>query len=1002
MNAPPASDPGAAPPELPFFTNIDSESVTLMAGALALQSDNDFGTNIFYYDGVDAPEGAFMCWLFGTTASMGISLNLPATLPSNTYYVFFFGICYHNDCTMDLTMGGGSSGAVGLIDDDASKYWSSRATVTTSSPANSMALTLHRNVSGGSDQRFLFRGIYITTNADYTITHDSVAVNLNYPSVMDDAAAVKGNLIANGGFETGLDNHWAFEAQGGGSIVPLNTMWDNTQGHSGAACLKVVFPTANRLQPGNNAIGIISRVYHLKPNKQYTLTGWFKKSAGTTCVATLKLRNTFLPPSGHPAQYELTSTDDVIGASWQKVKINTDYLLEYPTSDYQIYINCYITADATLLIDDLQLEEGTETAFAAAANLEAAVLINMTTQPSNIFWDTDTITGTLTARNNTGSTQAGDLKYEVYEVMNALVVSGSVSLSVAANTTHTESFNLDVGKLGIFRLVTWIDGVERTEREITYSIIPEPSTSGVDLASHVGIHPNYFPFQLAALQKMGVKWVRDLSPAAYGRWNLVEPVDDTFVFFDTEIDAAISYGLTPMCVLGTNDFWPTWAASGAFFDLDKWAEFCGQMADHYSPRIQYWEIWNEPFEFLNAGSSGVDFYAQMVKRAADAIHAVDSSAVIIGCGGVQLTQMTEIIASLDSQFLPAWDWRDHVVVMSTHAYVGAAAPELFTPIIDDNGVECWNTETGVWSMGFRAGIASNFVAWGKPIWPHTDAQRFYVGMMGSPNALVQNFARTVAARLYKYFYYDSRYFSAPDLFTHHPTILEYDGTIKASGIGYAIAGSLIGHAIGMGNVSADADTFALMHDTGGTNPVAILFTSNRAPKSLTLGLSGSQFEVLDLMGNPITISGTTVPYGRVVIYIRGLGISASTLSAAITAGTVAARTDTTAPNVAIVDGPRGPVTDEQGRFRMRWIAIDDTSYPNLGEINEQTLVLNETPDPRAILYSYQLSPATTWSIWDPGIYVDYSGISAGTYTFSVRARDKAGNLSQADRDVTVA
>lgn len=987
--------------DYPFFTNVDSEATTLMSRALQLESDSDYLVNLNFDNGADAPEGGYMCWLYGTSPTVPVrrdtlacTVPLPSTLSANTYYIFLYGICYDNAQTVDVTMGGATSDPITLSDRDANGYWADRITITTTGNATSFDLTLHRNMSGQSDQKYLWRGAYITTNANYTMTERSLAVNLTYPTVMDDSAAVKGNLIPNGSFETGVDG-WGWVGEGGGQVIPLGMLWDNTQGHSGGACLRISNPVANRLQPGNNEQTLISPVYHVAANKVHSLSLWVKKETGTTTGVTAYIKNTFVPPSGYHAQFVLAADILDAGTSWTKISIPEEYLVAYPTADFQIYLKCNITADAVLLITDIQLEEGDETSFAPAASLEAGVVIDMETVPGNIFWDTDDIEATLYVHNSELWLQEGTLHFEVYDVMNRVVDSGTVALSVASGTTHSETFSLDVGKLGAFRLVTWIEGVNRSERELAYSVIPEPATLLTDTTSNMGCHPNYTDFQLSKLQRMGVKYIRDLSPAAYGRWDIIEPVEGSYVFFDTEVARALSYGMTPMCVLGANNFWPAWAATTPFFDLTKWSNFCSAMATHYSPSIKIWEIWNEPTVFMNTLAQ-IDFYAQMIRVAADAILAADPTATIVGCGGLSLFYMDLVIRSLERQY-PDWVWQDHVPVMATHFYPGGSPPESFVePVIEGKGVEVWNTETGVWDIGY---MARNFVAWGRPVYPHINGSKFYTGLIGAACAVAENYAVTVAHGLGKYFQYDTRYYAAPNYFEEHTSLFDYDGTLKPKGVVYAILGSFIDHAIGMGNVAPNNDLF-LVFDTGGTNPFAVLIASDRLPATLTpLGLVDSDFEVLDLMGNNISITGTDIPYGRVPVYVRGLGITAAAFKTAIESGTVASREDTTAPNLVIVDAPRGAITT--GAFRARWAAVDDTSYPNLGEINSESHVLNDDPDPNAIVYSHQLNPVEGWSAWTAEVYADYSGLSSGSYTFSVRARDKAGNIGTASRTIVV-
>jgi hypothetical protein len=172
--------------------------------------------------------------------------------------------------------------------------------------------------------------------------------------------------------------------------------------------------------------------------------------------------------------------------------------------------------------------------------------------------------------------------------------------------------------------------------------------------------------------------------------------------------------------------------------------------------------------------------------------------------------MNAVIAAMQARY-PTWDWKQHIDVLSTHDYPDGEPPEAFKAgIIDRYGLPVWNTETGAWDRGFYQGTNSNFTAWGKNLWPYEDGSRYYFGMLGSANSIVQNFLRTVAGGQQKYFYYDSRAAASPDYLKGHTTLVEYDGTIRAKGIAYAIAGSLVDHSTGLGNVSMDANSTFLL------------------------------------------------------------------------------------------------------------------------------------------------------------------------------------------------
>ena len=86
---------------------------------------------------------------------------------------------------------------------------------------------------------------------------------------------------------------------------------------------------------------------------------------------------------------------------------------------------------------------------------------------------------------------------------------------------------------------------------------------------------------------MGFKWARILSPSAFFRWNIVEPTEGNIIWFDSKVQNCLNAGVSVLGTIGTNDFWPSWASSGEYFDLSKYGTFCYKLADHYSGKVDY-------------------------------------------------------------------------------------------------------------------------------------------------------------------------------------------------------------------------------------------------------------------------------------------------------------------------------------------------------------------------------------------------------------------------------
>jgi hypothetical protein len=405
--------------------------------------------------------------------------------------------------------------------------------------------------------------------------------------------------VNDSGFETGLDASWGFD--GRRAEPPI---WDSTQAYEGRASIKI--PIDHNANVYGDNMAFSSRIYHLKPNKKYTVSMWVKTSPGQTVAVSLTLTSSFTPPPGYQAAPQIGNfiyaTD-----TWQRVS-GTGYVLDYPTSDYQIHVFSNELPGGNLWIDAIQLEEGDLTTYQPASPVVAGVMVS--NQPGNIFYEDEVIAGDLVLRNNLSTLATATLRYEIYDFMNQLVREGSQDSVVPGQTTQQVAFNLSTGKRGIFRLVTWIDGMEHSTKEISYSVIPRPAVSGLDPDSFMGVHPNYTEFGLSLLEKLGIKWARALSPAGFFRWSVIEPVEGQIYWYDAEIQRAAAHGVTTLGTIGTNNYWPAWADNGGVPDLVKWQTFVSQLAAHYKDSVQYWEIWNEPHSLFTA-----DFYAQLMRPA---------------------------------------------------------------------------------------------------------------------------------------------------------------------------------------------------------------------------------------------------------------------------------------------------------------------------------------------------------------------------------------------------
>lgn len=787
------------------------------------------------------------------------------------------------------------------------------------------------------------------------------------------APAVNGNLIPDGSFETGIGHGWG---PGEGSRDRgSKAYWDPTTARTGLASLK--------LEPWDK---LISRQISVLPNRPYTLSFWARADGvpGTSQTLFANVQSAYngtnVLLTGVPVASKLVVLQ---GSAWQQVQLTTT-ISNISTSPSQLHVIIYPTSTRTW-IDDLQLEEGeVATPFQTQAPLELGLTIDT---PGHVLFDDESLSGTLRVYNGTRQPLARDVRCEIYDTQNRKVKEETIPVSIAPGATFQSQLNLSSGRRGAFRAVLWADGIDGSDEEVVFSIVPRPRFANPDASSMIGIHAETSTFQYEILKRLGVKWTRMFSPAGLFRWEKVEIIPGKIDWFDADIIKTVNSGID---ILGNivGDSWPTWADQGGRPNLDHFENFIYRTVDHYKPWIKHWEVCNEP----NQKAYGAAFYAEMAKRAYSAIRRADPQARIVGIGGsASPLWAVSALNGMGGSPIPYMD------VVSTHQYpgtetilngtsMGGRDPKAFTDQIGSRfGVPIWNTESGSWCLGFYQGANANHRTIGGA------AYRYQLAAITRPGFVAKSFLDSIGSGLSKYFYYDARFITAGNYYRTHSTVLEYDDSVRPKGVALAILGYFFDHSIGLGDVSPDALSSAYLFDREGT-PLAGLFTRRMLDsKSVTLALSRFKFNAYDMWGNVLPISGTTVPFGANPVYIEGInGLTVAELRSALENGFYTQVADTIAPRISISEGPRGSVSP--GSFSFRWIAFDNLS------VNMDPVLTRD-----AILYSYRLGDGSSaWSTWDPSSTLTTTLSTPGSYRFEVRARDEAGNISAAaSRDFVV-
>ena len=268
------------------------------------------------------------------------------------------------------------------------------------------------------------------------------------------------------------------------------------------------------------------------------------------------------------------------------------------------------------------------------------------------------------------------------------------------------------------------------------SLVASAVTTG---AQFFGAHVKYAENAAQSECSIGTVRSHDIENGK-SRWQFIETSDNVWDFtaLDAWVDAHYRAGRDMVFTLfGT----PTWASArpterNAYSDQDpevvqynrgiaaepsdmtKWDRFCTKIAIRYLGKIKYYEVWNEP-NYQNDGTGPTSTFgyftgtyaklAEMVRRASQAIKAVDPSVKIIcppttawatTAGGTAETYFTGMLAASDGAAGAMKNWID---IVGVPLYILGNDITKMSLMIDRvkagmttagvSGLEIWDTES---------------------------------------------------------------------------------------------------------------------------------------------------------------------------------------------------------------------------------------------------------------------------------------------------------------------
>lgn len=352
---------------------------------------------------------------------------------------------------------------------------------------------------------------------------------------------------------------------------------------------------------------------------------------------------------------ELASKWFAITNQWKRYSITVPKI---PSDTNEVYLGFFARKNnGIILIDGAQLEAGTKASeFKPSYPFE--LYGHVTKYRSNIIPWGQPLTIHLYAASAISATSPSRLKTRVSVTAfpNKKVMDRILDLPV----NKEYSLTIPTGLNGLFRIrMTTIDPQAAAFQEIIAARLPAPRKVG--LKSSFGSHITVRPFFIDYAKKIGIKWTRMHDASIITKWIGTEARQGHYKYYDTQVNALLAAGIN---ILGLPDRPAAWAKktnteTGNVIDLDAFKKLCFNLSSHYKGRIDYWEIWNEPY-MKHFFTGTPKQYGEILSIGSDAIRKGNKAAKILGF-------CTEINDINYAAKIPPED-RKKIDILSFHCY----------------------------------------------------------------------------------------------------------------------------------------------------------------------------------------------------------------------------------------------------------------------------------------------------------------------------------------------
>jgi hypothetical protein len=211
---------------------------------------------------------------------------------------------------------------------------------------------------------------------------------------------------------------------------------------------------------------------------------------------------------------------------------------------------------------------------------------------------------------------------------------------------------------------------------------------------------------LTAADTAGVQWAREQF-----NWDVIESTNNDFNY-DAYDAVLAAYQAHDINVLGLLTYSSSWASSNSGStdyeayppDDTAWADYVGNVAEHYAGQIDYWEIWNEP-NYAGFWTGDASDYADLLNTAITAIQAANPNAKIVlgGLSGADYDFLSDVLDQIDDL--------DALAVVAIHPYRTSEGSYNYAPEDIATGLNTLTTDI----YNIKA-VMNRFGLTDTPIW----------------------------------------------------------------------------------------------------------------------------------------------------------------------------------------------------------------------------------------------------------------------------------------------